>query len=168
MRIKNKRKYVILIVFVVICIISGYFFWSSNQSKDLLAESVYEQLDLRTDEEIENQEKEETGIVLNDSNFINDFQMDYGKKIQIEVTKLNEEQANLSITVPDMYSILKHSDDEQKILQIINSENCPLITNEIKINYEKKDGAYQVEVNEALIYAVFGDIEKYFEEKNLL
>lgn len=167
MRIKKKKIYVFLIVFVVICIISGYFFWSSAQSKDLLADSVYEQLDLRTGEGIENQAKEETGIVLNDSNFINDFQMDYEKKVQIEVTKYNEEQANLSITVPDMYSILKHSEDEQKILQIINSENCPLITNKIKINYEKKNGKYQVKENEELIYAIFGGMDKYFEEKGL-
>ena len=167
--IKNKKIFIIIISFVVLAfIMGGYFVLNSKEKQEVFTDSVYEQLGLNLKKQTTNEENEETGIVLNDYNdFLNEFQISYEKKIHIDVLKMDKEQATLSITTPDMYSILETSEDANKILEMIDSENCPMVTNEIKTKYEMIDGKYHIEENEELIYSIYGGMEKYFEEKGL-
>lgn len=160
-RFKTKKGIIILIIILII----ASFFYISSQKKESITTAVMDQMELKqTNEEKNNDADSDTGIFLEGSDFIVDFQTIYSEKIQIEVKNQTAKQVTLSVTAPDLYTILKQNGDEQKILEILNSNECPTTKNDVKVNYTKEDGKYQIEENEELVNAVYGNALKYFEE----
>lgn len=160
-RFKTKKG----IFLLIIILITASFFYYSSQKKESITAAVMNQMELKqTNEEKNNDVDSDTGIFLEGSDFIVDFQTIYSEKIQIEVKNQTAKQVTLSVTAPDLYTILKQNGDEQKILEILNSNECPTTKNDVKVNYTKEDGKYQIEENEELVNAVYGNALKYFEE----
>lgn len=159
---KKKQKVLIgLLIVTVLSIGITSFFMHSNEDEELVS-ALMEQFDLTS--EINTESEDETGIILEGSTFLDDFQTIYGQLVTVNVTEMKDDHAVLNITAPDLYSVLKITGDEQLILQNLQSKDVSRVTNEVAVNYEKTEEGYYIEESKELINAIYGNAINYFEE----
>lgn len=163
---KKKQKILILlsIVAVIAIAISTYSFLSSKDEKEAIVNEIYEQFELKkSEEELNNQ----SGIILESTNFIKEFNTSFGKKVDIKVENIKGKEAILKITSPDLFTILSQNGEERYILESLKDKNCPYIENKVTITFESIDGEININENTELINAIYGNALKYFEEKGM-
>lgn len=166
--LKNKKEVLIGIVVVVALSIGiGFVFLHSNQANqdERFVADLMEQLDLNNETSIEN--TDETGIILENTTFLDDFKKIYQPQITIKVAELKDDQATLNITTPDLYSILKTAGDKNSIIQNLQLSDITKVNNKVIVEYEKTKEGYYIIESEELINAIYGNAINYFKELGL-
>lgn len=166
----KKKKEVLIGIVVVVVALSigiGFVFLHSNQANqdERFVADLMKQLDLDNETSIEN--TDETGIILENTTFLDDFKKFYQPQITIKVAELKDDQATLNITTPDLYSILKTAGDENSIIQNLQLSDITKVKNKVIVKYEKTKEGYYIIESEELINAIYGNAINYFKELGL-
>lgn len=154
------KKFLVLIVLVALVSVGVTFFLkSSSNDEKKITEAVLEQLNLKSTMGDES-EKPESYIDLGGES--PDIQVCLQERLKIEVDDVKDTEVVLSIENADFAAILPQTTESEQILEILNSENCPIKKSEVTVSYTKEEDRYVFDKSPELLDAVYGGSMKYY------
>lgn len=168
----NQKKIIISVIAIVIALI---ILFSVLISKDIIGKKI-------SDDKLKKAIKSSYMITSGNDNIEyepNIVNQMISQKVKIYVIEHDDNQAKLSVTAPDIPSIIADitNSDEYKnagnkydylnnqVKLKINSEDCKMVNNEVTVNIENNEGEIKIEESEDYADAIYGGLISYMKNQ---